>query len=206
MKFKIGAKLLMGFISLTLITIVIGIISIISLLNVTKSNEDMYKKMVIPITYLTHITERFQRIRVNTRDIIIANSKEEIKNYEVRITEHRNEVEKYAKLYEDTLLTQAGRDLMKEFYIDHIAYKDGVAKLIKLAEENKDEEAFAYLQGDLKILSDKKMATIEKLIAQKEELAKERYIEDAKLSNFIILVLIISIAVGAVLALTIGIF
>src|SRR5258708_5248964 len=71
---KIRMKLLLGFIFLALVT---GIVGFVGITNISKVNEDgaeLYSKMAVPMGTLLDLSVTFQKMRVNARDMILAES------------------------------------------------------------------------------------------------------------------------------------
>lgn len=204
MKIKIGVKLVAGFISVTLITTIVGILGFIGLTNVSKGIDDMYNKMLVPLTFLSDMSQNFGEIKTDVRNIVIVNKKDEIKNIEQRIIKNRDVVTEAANLYNETLVTKEGKDLMKEFFEIHEEYWKLVQNVIDLAKENRDEEAFNYITNVTNAVAVKKTEAILKLIDQKKELAHEKYLEDVNQAMVINIILISSIIIGVILALIIG--
>ena len=73
---KIGTKLILGFILTSCIAAAIGYIGISSLNDLTAQSELMYSNMTVAIQELGDITEAFQRVRVNSRDLLMATTPE----------------------------------------------------------------------------------------------------------------------------------
>ena len=204
MKIKIGAKLIAGFISVTLITAIVGILGFVSLTNVSKGIDDMYNKMLVPLTFLTDISQKFGEIKTDVRNIVIVNNKDEIRNLEQKIIKNRDDVTESANRYNDTLMTKEGKDLMKEFFDVHEEYWKLVQNVISLAKENKDEEAFNYITNVTNAVAIKKNGVILKLIEQKKELAHKKFVEDVNQAQLINIILISSVVIGVIVALLIG--
>ena len=77
---KIGAKLIVSFIIVALITGIVGIVGIMNLQTLQKSNTLLYEKMTVPIAEVGQISTSYQRMRVIVRDMIIENSPELIQS------------------------------------------------------------------------------------------------------------------------------
>lgn len=77
---KIGAKLIVSFIIVALITGIVGIVGIMNLQTLQNSNKLLYEKMTVPIAEVGQISTSYQRMRVIVRDMIIENSPELIQS------------------------------------------------------------------------------------------------------------------------------
>ena len=68
-KMKLGPKLIAGFLVVSLIAAIIGIVGIVNLKNLANADTLLYSKVTLPIGNMLKITESFQRIRINLRDL-----------------------------------------------------------------------------------------------------------------------------------------
>ena len=117
MKFKIGFKLIAGFIGVAFVSLIIGIISFIYLNNIKASDDNMYYHMTEPISYLISITESYQRIRVNLREIVLSENEAEAQTYIDKINGYKATLNDNLTLYEKTILTEAHKKIFIDFSI-----------------------------------------------------------------------------------------
>lgn len=165
----IRAKLLAGFGIVILMTLIIGIIAIYDLKEIEDQNTIMFEKITAPMSELAEITNYFQRIRVNTRDIILANSQTEINDYALRFSTYRQKVDKVLTSFESTIIRQEVKDLFRNFVNDYKSYNYYADQLTILAKENRDEEA-------LRLLREPKFITLAKTSQEQlDQLIKKKY-------------------------------
>jgi methyl-accepting chemotaxis protein len=89
---KISAKLLSGFILVTIIAVFVGYMGISNMKAIDDSDTELYENMTVPIAEMAQISTYFQRVRVNTRDIVLAKTDEEKKTFLGRIQEYRDSI------------------------------------------------------------------------------------------------------------------
>ena len=149
MKITIKVKIF-GFIILNILILsFIGYTGIVGVHKLADSEIFLYQKMLVPTGQLGEITEAYQRLRVNTRDIILANSEDSIKKYNERIKEIKELLEKWSNEYEKSIITNEMRLTFEDYKRKLKYYNESVAtKIIDLALQNKDSEAIALLQSD----------------------------------------------------------
>jgi methyl-accepting chemotaxis protein len=111
---KIGTKLISSFCLVALIAGAIGYVGISSLKAADDSDTILYEKNTLPISQLGEISIAFQRIRVNSRDMILATTPEEIQSCAEKIDELSQTIAKNAAEYEKSIMTDEGKKLYDE--------------------------------------------------------------------------------------------
>jgi len=203
---KIGTKLILSFVVVSLIAASIGYIGIKNLNDMASKSEEMYANMTVPIQQLGNVTEAFQRVRVNSRDMLVATNHEEMMKHIDKINELSAETAKDVALFEKTIITQEVRDGFKALTDARLAYHADLDKMMELAKANKKNEAWAIMRGDGFKSAVAEQAAIDKLKELKlkgAESRNEANLSDAKSATVLMLG---SLAFGVLLALSLGFF
>ena len=137
---KISVKLLSAFIIVALIAMVIGVIGIVELKKLDDNGDKMYNKITMPISDLGDISTAFQRMRVNSRDLIDATTLEDKQKFANRIKELREGNNKLVESFEKTILTEDGKTLFAEYKTLRAAYGAELDKVIALVMQGKNAE------------------------------------------------------------------
>jgi methyl-accepting chemotaxis protein len=203
---KIGTKLLTGFLLVAAIAGVIGYVGITSLKTADESDTVLYEHQTVPLAQIAEIAEYFQRVRVNTRDIILAQKPEEIQDYAGRIAAYRERIGKTTDEFEKTILSQEVRDAFNAFKESRKEYGRHLDLLVNLSKENKDAEAFALLKGDMARSAKVEEEDISKLAALKVKGAKERSEQNTVNANASMATMATVIGVGILISVVLGIF
>ena len=203
---KLGTKVLFGFAALLLIAATIGAVGMLKIKTVDDADTKLYEKVTVPLGELADISVNFQRVRVNSRDMIHAGSKEKRDIFIQRIKELRNQITEKATSYEKTLFTDEGRRLFEEFKQTRVAYGAQLDKMIALAQQEKIAEAVAVLEGDAAVASRNEQNVLEKMMAGKIAQAKLIAEENTKIANGAIYTMLTLIVVGLIIALVLGFF
>lgn len=145
---KLATKVLSGFIVIAVIACVIGAIGIIKIQQIEDADMMLYEKVAVPTEILADISIAFQRIRVNIRDLMDANSKEERANIEKRLTELRNHMAEKSVAFEKTIITDEVRKVFDEFKQARQVYEGYLDKAVALNGQDKISEAQTVLKGD----------------------------------------------------------
>ena len=135
---KLRTKLLGGFVVVAAIALVIGALSILELRSSSEETEKLYQNMTVPLSELGDIATAFQRVRINVRDMVGAESDEDMEKCAGKIKELRAEIDKKAELYEKTILSAEMRKAFEAFTAARVAYEENLTRLIELAEAHKD--------------------------------------------------------------------
>ena len=96
----ISKKLLSGFIIIALIAGAMGAYGILNLKSIKNSDTELYENMTVPVSQMGEISTEFQRLRVNIRDMIIAQSSEDIQANVNQIEERRANIDKLSNSFE----------------------------------------------------------------------------------------------------------
>ncbi|TCO73138.1 methyl-accepting chemotaxis protein [Marinisporobacter balticus] len=202
---KISTKLISSFIIVALISGIIGFIGIKNMREIDDNGTVLYEKMTVPIGYLGNISTNFQLLRVDTRDLILADTQEEVINEVESIKQKKLTIEQNAVDFEKLILSDEMRSAYNEFINIHKEYVTLLDKIILFVQENKREEFMTILKSEEgAILVTKENAAIEKLVAMKTEAAKNQALENTAMANKAILTVYIFIGIGMFFAVALG--
>ena len=74
---RIVAKLMIGFLLVACTTAAVGYIGITNVKEIERMDSVLYNNMTVPITQVADIAVTYQRIRVNSRDVLLATTPQE---------------------------------------------------------------------------------------------------------------------------------
>ncbi|MFH0995059.1 MAG: MCP four helix bundle domain-containing protein [Pseudomonadota bacterium] len=203
---KLATKVLSGFTVIALIACVIGGFGIIKIKEIDDADTMLYEKVTVPIGELAHISISFQRVRVNSRDLLTAKTKEQRAGFETRIKELRNDITEESNKYEKTLFTDEGRKLFADFKKAREIYGAQLDKIVLLASQDKIDEAVAVLQGDGAKASREEQNIIEKMMESKLEQGKKTADNNTVIANTASYMMTALMVIGFLMALILGIF
>jgi len=201
---KLGIKVLVGFIVVTVITGAIGIIGTVNIRKIADADTALFISMTIPVGQLGEIGMNFHRIRVNLRDAITADKAEESINFIKRAEELYDRIKVLLPEYEKSLLTDEGRkqyaDLIKAFKNYEVQQK----KITDFINLNKKTEASALLYGEGNTTARVIIEGIDRQFELKNALAKKTSEENTVLANSatVLMYTLIVIAIAFALVLT----
>lgn len=201
---KLGTKTLFGFIIMVLIAGIIGGVGIIKIQTIDDADTKLYERVAVPLGELADISTNFQRVRVNSRDLIHAKTSEKRMFFKQRIAELRNQITEASASYEKTLFTDEGRKLFDDFKKAWLAYGAQLDRMITLTEQGKIDEAIAVLEGDAAVASRNEQNVVEEMLRSKIKQGKMISDENTRIANGAVYTMIALIAVGLILALGLG--
>jgi methyl-accepting chemotaxis protein len=106
---KIVGKLVIDFIIVALLGAVVGVVGIFSMRKIDAADTFLYENMTVPISNLLTITEAFQRVRVNVRDLLDAKNLADIKKFEETINGLSAKIVAASAEYQKQIVNEAGR-------------------------------------------------------------------------------------------------
>ena len=201
---SIATKLLGGFFLVALIAGIVGYEGVVSLNDVAASDALLYENNTIPIALAGEISTFFQRIRVNTREIVIANDRDEISRFADRIQSYRDSIDILAADFEKRILSDRMKQAFAAFAQSRKDYAADLTELVTLARQNRDAQAMDLLQGSAAKTARAEMNAIQALVDLKQEDAAARMHENADQSSSAATTMIVLVVVGVLVSLSLG--
>ena len=174
---KIGTKLISGFIIIALMFGTVGAYTICNIKALDGSDTELYEKMTAPLAVVGELSTEFNRIRVDARDVIIAQTPEDIQKVVTRIKEDSARLDELAEAYRNTI--DSDSEMQKEFdaYTEAEAVYDAeLGKVVALAVQNRDAEASLLITPESKAAEAlaKEQTAINNMVSMKISDAKKK--------------------------------
>ncbi|PKM71276.1 MAG: methyl-accepting chemotaxis protein, partial [Firmicutes bacterium HGW-Firmicutes-17] len=145
---KIKTKLLTSFILIALLVGVVGFIGILNTWSLQESDQELYENMTVPISQIGQMSTTFQMMRVNLRDMILANDPVLVQSFKKSIAEEQLKIDELAGEYEKTIQSDEMQLAFETFKSARTEYNKHLDSLMNLATLNQDSEAFSLLNPD----------------------------------------------------------
>jgi len=209
---KIIGKLVIGFVVVALLGAVVGVLGIVSMRKIDAADTFLYENMTVPISNLLTITEAFQRVRVNVRDLLDAQTLDEVKKFEETINGLSAQIVAASAEYQKQIVNEAGQKIFDEFSAARNVYRAHLDEVINLTKNGRAAEARVIVGGVGKDSALKEQEAITHLVEYKLERAKQTSDANTALTNsttlimivFAAMVTIVSVIIGLVLSLSIS--
>lgn len=144
---KIGTKLLIGFILVSLIAGAIGVIGIINLTSVNKVHEDLFTNYGNSQGDIGYVYSYFVTNRVDVRDLILENDVSKFSKYKENISQNDIKIHEYLAEYEKVCVTDEDKEDFKQLNKATDAFVPMRDRIVNLAAQNKDDEAIALMNS-----------------------------------------------------------
>lgn len=205
---KIAAKLLFGFILVALIAGLVGVMGIINLQTIEQNDTELYDNCTVPITQISNLSTAFQRIRVNIRDVVLAQTDEEKNGFITSLNDRKKEIDALVPEIGKTLLTKEGQDEYQVLTNSLTAFYTTLDKEMAFAENNNDQEAINMMseKSEGGVASRAVQDSLGRLNDMKDSLAQQRADSNKATGNSARITMIIIAAAAVIIALILGIF
>ena len=203
---RIGAKLVLSFILVALISGAMGVFAIYNIRVMDEADTRLFENMTVPLEEIGQISTAFQRTRVNGRDAIIAQTPEEIQANIDKVAERRAEIDELATAFEKTIISDEMRTAFDNLAASRVEFRAEMDKVFVLAKENRDAEALALIgeNGAAGIANSAVQDNIATIMELKIKNAKELSDANAAAADRTIMVMTIVMAIVMVLSILIG--
>lgn len=202
---KITSKLLAGFILVAILSGVVGIVGINNMTQIDDNGGILYRNMTVPIAEAAEMAKLFQRVRVNTRDMILEDDKENIDAMYQNIQDIIVELNALSTAFKEKALSQEMLDAFDEFMTARSNFGGMLEDYYELCINNKDAEAYAMIKGDMRIAAEAEKDAIDKLVSMKVSDAADKAEENDSLTKSAVVTMTIIIIVAVIVAIGLGI-
>ncbi len=203
---KIGAKLISSFILVALIAGVVGVVGIVNIDKIDKNDTELYEKLTVPIAEAGQMSRVFQEIRVWNRDMILENNVDDINAIYEKIQGNITQLNTLCDSFQAKIMSERMQEAFDHFLSTRAEYGANLKKLLALALENKDEEAYHFLVNDMKASADNEQASIDNLVSLKVEDADGKSITNSATADKAIFTMLVVVGGGMLIAIILGIF
>ncbi|MFE8699161.1 methyl-accepting chemotaxis protein [Cytobacillus sp. FJAT-54145] len=198
---KLTKKLLLSYFIIVLMMGGLGLGAYTALSSVNKNGETMYKNGVVPLSLLADIAKYSENTRVQMVTAVNTKNASPTKIAEENIIHIKDVIEKYEKIS----MIPEEKEKFEEFTSNWYTFTDRVAKNIILVKNEQYEEATAGLKlgGEpFTLASD----SLKELININNQMAEELMNQNEQNYKQTRLLLILTIAVATIVAISVGLF
>ena len=193
---KMRVKLLVGFISLAIISMIIGIVGISEIKNIDAADQKMYGSVAVPLSQCTEIAIVFQRIRVNIRSVIIAEDAQEVKEKYEKILQFSAQFDSIMTCYATTIYDDTDRANYKRLIDSKAEYLTYLPKFMAIINAGKIEDAKTYIKGEWYSSNQKFQKASDEFIQYKVKCGRNLSLENTKIASRASLLMILFIVLG----------
>jgi len=204
---KIAQKLLVGFISISILTVAVGITGLYDMNVINTNDTKMYEENLLPLDYIHTIHSNTLVIRENFLSILNLNDTSKINEFENNINKLISENQELTTKLSKGITNDEEKQVFEQYLKNDEEYRNTRNHVISLAKENKFEEAKKLLP-EVNSCRDKAFESIDKLVNINKELAQKFSYNNSSIfkSSFktllilIIAVLVLSVSFGVIIS------
>ena len=202
---KIRAKLLIGFLLVATLAVGIGVFGIVKMKKIESADTQLFETVAIPLSYTTEIATYFQRIRVNIRDLALADNEVDKKKYADRIEELKGLWEKSIALFEKTAGDASDRKNLQTVISCKNEYLSFLPEFERKLSAHDKVAALVILRGDWQKANTSLQAAIDMLVTNNVESGKRIAESNASMASTSSSIMLIFVVIVALLAIFLGI-
>lgn len=206
---KTSVKLISAFIFVAIILAFVGFYGLNNTAKINTGMNNMYENNLIPIDDLQDVSNLYQRIRVNIRDMsTVARTEQQNQEYIDKIQGFKKEIEARMEKYGATVLTPEEENVLKQFEPAWQDYNQHLQQAIERNNANDVDGFITVLTGGFKESGDHLQSVIDQLIQINVKLADEandtgdNVYESARSITVMVIIaaLVISVVIGYLMA------
>ncbi|GAB6106544.1 methyl-accepting chemotaxis protein [Fusibacter bizertensis] len=203
---KIGTKMILGFLIVAIIAGGIGVVGVINIQKISESDTYLYTNMTQPLGDMIMVAESFQRMRGNIKDLLLAKTDAEIKDYEARIVERNKEFDQYFGEFEKLIITDEGRVLVEKIKENKVKYDAVALQIIAYVKDGKQDSAYSLMTGDGNTFRTLIEADYRALKDMKVDIARNTSDDNTSAANTATTTMIVLLIAAMVISLLLGYF
>jgi methyl-accepting chemotaxis protein len=200
---KIARKLILAFTTISLLIGIVGYIGVVNMGKINSSSENMYKKNMLGVQAIDEIKQNLLQIRSDILLLLYDKNRSNLQGVEDDIKQLTDRNNKLITDYKKTITTEEDRKLFEQFENELGDYRNKRVELIKYVSDNKYEEAFEVFP-QVSAAREKESNTLDKIVTLNIQLAEKDYEAGNTLFKSSLFLIIVTIAAGIALALSLG--
>jgi len=204
---KIGTKLILAFLILSIITAVVGFIGIKNLNTADRDYSDLFTNYGVSQGQIGFVGIDFQKTRAAMRDLIIETDVNNFKKYQDVIQNDDKEIEMYLSEFQKTCVSDEEKNNFSNVVKNINAFKLQKDIFISLATQNKKQEATNLIRSkEFRDIADNAYITIEETIKTNVKIGtsiSNKLTQDTHNTSMLLIVIVI---IAVLCAIILGLF
>ena len=147
---KIGLRLGLGFGLVGILLLIIAALAISRLSQQNTMLDVVVNDRYIKTALITEIKGETTAIAIMLRNMMLTDSRDDMKKQEVKILESKNKIGESVEKLQKIVVLPKGKELLQQVLDNRTKYVDGYKTLINLTNEGKKDESRAFLQNVLR--------------------------------------------------------
>ncbi len=207
--FKIGVRLIAGFLLVAAISLVVGSIGISNASKINTMADNMYARELMGLSYIKEANINLVYIGRARGNFLLAHSQEEREKHQAAMAKYSASTKDFVDKARPLFFTEKGKSLLASFDLTWTDYQRDLQKALTLASTKKLQDRDEDLETALnaaRAQADKLDTMLSDLTVLKEGNAKDASDETARLYESSRVLMIGIIAVGVLIGIALGFF
>jgi methyl-accepting chemotaxis protein len=200
---KIGLKLILGFLIVSLIGAAMGVFGIFNIKSIQTSDTFLYEKDAVPLAQLAQISGSTNIIRASVYVMITITDPTQEDAYIKKIAKERSDISTAEGLYKLTV-DDSDRQSFAEYSSQQAAFQAIVDQVLSLDKQKKDAEASALALGKMEDVANVLNNSVDNLIAVNIKSAKDQSDANTGLASQTSLIMLVVIAIATAVSILLG--
>jgi len=202
-RFRIKAKLLLGFGLVALFSVLVGTVGITGLWGVHGANAANFTRTTLPIVLLNGMAAHFGAGRLSCREALLSSDPQESKEHLHKVTAEMDELERLQRDFEKSIVRESTRRIFDDYKASEKTWRSQVERFASLLSEGKRDDALRF-RSEMGAMVVAIASGLDKLLSQKVETAHTLSDQaEAEISRSIWMQAFITVA-GVILAFVLG--
>ncbi|MDB6061960.1 MAG: methyl-accepting chemotaxis protein [Verrucomicrobiaceae bacterium] len=206
-RLRLGTKLVLAFFLCAVLTLLVGGWSLLKIQEIGARSKDVFDQNLLAITSLSKADSN---VTIHARTVVRALAQQKDKAAQeksfARIEGYWADAEKYWADYMQTVPSSDEVQLRDDMLIKKQNYLDTTKAALMLLQANRNDEAYALINGSLRDQSKAVEALYDKLMDVNTQQAQAANLENSKIITHTRLVITIAVVAAFVVAMLLGIF
>ena len=168
-----------------------GIYSVYNISLMKSEAETMFEEGTKSFVQVSQIAERFQRIRVIIRDVLIDKDESVRDKHKNNLETLQEQIRESSAIVSKSIRQEEEKRIWKDLQENQVTYFSKLENYLSLLEKNEDSLAYAFLRGDWVDNATRQVKLVDELVKEKEKISQqlmEKYNDKSENSQIVLLV------------------
>ncbi len=202
---KIATRLMIAFLIIALIAAGVGIYGVQSMSAINSNSQELFKSKGMSQGHIGYIYEELQYIRAMARDSFLQVDSAGVQTVANNVTKSKEKIQNYLNLLKGTMQSAREQDEFNDFDQKVKAFETRIEEVISLVSTNKDSALELLRSASSAQVVTAAFGAAETITAQNISEGQSILAQQAKSSNFSIILMVALVCAAVLLAVTLGI-
>lgn len=203
---KLAKKLIISFVLVAIIAGIVGTVGIVNLSKLEQKDTELYDLMTVPISEAGQMLNLMQRIRVNTRELILQDNAENKKQINDTLKTLRDQLDQTALSFEKTIQSEEVRTSFNKFQTAKLEYRSFMDELMVFINSDEDDKAYEYLNNTMRESAKNQEDALNETVLLKVANAQKTSDDNTAQARQAMVIMIVLVLLAMTVAIVLGIW